>query len=78
MDDRGRDGETNFTLRIKEQETGLTLHEHVKMMLLMMIMILNVWAQRRISHAIVRMKIYQPRRLQRTYLLHNEQSFLRS
>ena len=27
-DDRGRDGETNFTLRIKEQETRLTLHEH--------------------------------------------------
>ena len=24
----GRDGGTNFTLRIKEQETRLTLHEH--------------------------------------------------
>jgi hypothetical protein len=28
QDDRGRDGGTNFTLRIKEQETRLTLHEH--------------------------------------------------
>jgi hypothetical protein len=27
-DDRGRDGGTNFILRIKEQETRLTLHEH--------------------------------------------------
>ena len=27
-DDRGRDGETNFILRIKEKETRLTLHEH--------------------------------------------------
>ena len=27
-DDRGRDGETNFSLRIKEQETRLILHEH--------------------------------------------------
>jgi len=27
-DDRGRDGGTNFTLRIKEQETHLTLQEH--------------------------------------------------
>jgi hypothetical protein len=27
-DDRGRDGETNFILRIKEQETRLILHEH--------------------------------------------------
>jgi len=29
-DDRGRDGGTNFILRIKEQETRLTLHEHDK------------------------------------------------
>jgi hypothetical protein len=28
MDDRGRDGGTNFIFRIKEQETRLTLHEH--------------------------------------------------
>ena len=28
LDDRGRDGGTNFTLRIKEQETRLTLQEH--------------------------------------------------
>ena len=28
QDDRGRDGGTNFTLRIKEEETRLTLHEH--------------------------------------------------
>ena len=28
MDDRGRDGGTNFILRIKEQETCLTLQEH--------------------------------------------------
>ena len=28
MDDRRRDGGTNSTLRIKEQETRLTLHEH--------------------------------------------------
>ena len=28
MDDRGRDGETNFILRIKEQETRLILHKH--------------------------------------------------
>ena len=28
MDDRGRDGGTNFILRIKEQETRLTLQEH--------------------------------------------------
>ena len=28
QDDRGRDGGTNFILRIKEQETHLTLHEH--------------------------------------------------
>ena len=28
LDDRGRDGETNFILRIKEQETHLTLQEH--------------------------------------------------
>jgi len=27
-DDRGRDGGTDFISRIKEQETGLTLHEH--------------------------------------------------
>jgi hypothetical protein len=27
-DDRGGDGRTNFTLRIKEQATRLTLHEH--------------------------------------------------
>jgi phosphotransferase system IIB component len=27
-DDRRRDGGTNFILRIKEQETRLTLHEH--------------------------------------------------
>ena len=27
MDDRGRDGGTNFILRIKEQETRLTLQE---------------------------------------------------
>ena len=28
MDDRRRDGGTNFILRIKEQETRLTLYEH--------------------------------------------------
>ena len=28
LDDRGRDGGTNFILRIKEQETRLTLKEH--------------------------------------------------
>jgi len=28
LDDRGRDGGTNFILRIKEQETRLVLHEH--------------------------------------------------
>ena len=28
QDDRGRDGGTNFILRIKEQETRLNLHEH--------------------------------------------------
>jgi hypothetical protein len=28
QNDRGRDGEINFILRIKEQETRLTLHEH--------------------------------------------------
>ena len=28
MDDRRRDGGTNFILRIKEQETRLTLQEH--------------------------------------------------
>ena len=28
MDDRRRDGGTNFILRIKEQETHLTLNEH--------------------------------------------------
>jgi len=28
LDDRKRDGGTNFILRIKEQETRLTLHEH--------------------------------------------------
>jgi hypothetical protein len=27
-DDRGGDGRTNFTLRIKEQATRLTLHKH--------------------------------------------------
>jgi hypothetical protein len=27
-DDRGRDGVTNFILRIEEQETRLILHEH--------------------------------------------------
>jgi len=27
-DDRGRNGEINFILRIKEQETRLILHEH--------------------------------------------------
>jgi len=27
-DDQGRDGGTSCTLRIKEQETHLTLHEH--------------------------------------------------
>ena len=28
LEDRGRDGGTNFILRIKEQETRLTLQEH--------------------------------------------------
>ena len=28
QDDRGRDGGTNFILRIKKQETRLILHEH--------------------------------------------------
>jgi len=28
LDDRGRDGGTNFFLRIKEQETRVTLQEH--------------------------------------------------
>ena len=28
LDDRGRDGGTNFILRIKEEETCLTLQEH--------------------------------------------------
>jgi len=28
LDDRGRDGGTNFILRIKEQETRLPLQEH--------------------------------------------------
>jgi len=28
LDDRGRDGGINFILRIKEQETRLTLQEH--------------------------------------------------
>jgi len=28
MDDRRRDGGTNFILRIREQETHLSLHEH--------------------------------------------------
>jgi len=28
LDDRGRDGGTSFILRIKEQETRLTLQEH--------------------------------------------------
>jgi hypothetical protein len=28
QDDRGRDGGTNFILRIKEKETRLTLQEH--------------------------------------------------
>ena len=28
QDDRGRDGGTNFILRIKEQETRLNLQEH--------------------------------------------------
>ena len=28
QDDRGKDGGTNFILRIKEQETRLTLQEH--------------------------------------------------
>jgi len=28
LDDRGRDGGTNFILKIKERETRLTLHEH--------------------------------------------------
>jgi len=28
LDDRGRDGGTNFILRNKEQETRLTLQEH--------------------------------------------------
>ena len=28
QDDRGRDGGTNFTLRINEQKTRLTLQEH--------------------------------------------------
>ena len=28
LDDRGKDGGTNFILRIKEQETRLTLQEH--------------------------------------------------
>ena len=28
MDDRRKDGGTNFILRIKEQETHLTLNEH--------------------------------------------------
>ena len=28
LDDRGRDGGTNFILRIKEQDSRLTLQEH--------------------------------------------------
>ena len=28
QDDRGRDGGSNFILRIKEQETRITLHEY--------------------------------------------------
>ena len=28
LDDRRRDGRTNFILRVKEQETRLNLHEH--------------------------------------------------
>jgi len=28
LDDRRRDGGTNFILRIKKQETRLTLHDH--------------------------------------------------
>ena len=28
QDNQGRDGGTNFILRLKEQETCLTLHEH--------------------------------------------------
>ena len=28
QDDRGRDGGTNYILRIKEQETRLNIHEH--------------------------------------------------
>jgi hypothetical protein len=28
LDDRGRDGGTNFILRVKEKETRLILHEH--------------------------------------------------
>jgi hypothetical protein len=28
LDDQGRDGGTNFILRIKEEETIITLHEH--------------------------------------------------
>jgi len=28
LDDRGRDGGTNFILRIKEQQKRLILHEH--------------------------------------------------
>ena len=28
QDDRGRDGGTNYILKIKKQETCLTLHEH--------------------------------------------------
>jgi len=28
LDDQKRDGATNFILRIKEQATHLTLHEH--------------------------------------------------
>ena len=35
-----RDGETNFILRIKEQETLLNLHEYIMMMMMMMMMIM--------------------------------------
>jgi hypothetical protein len=40
LDDQGRDGRTNFILRIKEQETRLTLQDMMVVVVVMMMMMM--------------------------------------
>ena len=52
LDDRRRDGGTNFILRIKEQETRLTLHNMMKMMMMINHEVLANFQQNLFQHEI--------------------------